>query len=114
MNSIKRFAVPAVVIALFAGVPTLSSATAVSRELKITRMSWINVQERTAEICGTVSGDFDKDLRVSVLVDPGKYEAPYTAWPDAKNRWCTIVRTYNGKVQATLLPDEGARASGKL
>ena len=61
-----------------------------------------NGNGRTAELCGRVSGKRNANLRVNVTVDPGNDSGAYVTWPGADGRFCVIVNSLAGRVEAGL------------
>jgi hypothetical protein len=67
--------------------------------------------ERTAEICGKVTGDFTGAHRVEITVDPDNNPGSYVTWPAKNGAWCSIVQSYTGRAEAALW--DGTAESGR-
>jgi hypothetical protein len=59
-----------------------------------------------AELCGVVENGAGQHHKIRALVDPGtSYSGVYTAETDRTGRFCTLVRTLDGRVSVGI---EGA------
>lgn len=61
-----------------------------------------SINSRNAEICGTVTGNFSANHRVTVEVDPGPKSGKYNALPAQDGRFCMMVQTNSGRAVGSV------------
>lgn len=91
---------------LIALLVTPSLSLAAEPVLKITDWNQLNREnnrDSAGEVCGMVTGDFQGFDRVLLTVDPGKKQGEYMTFLSPSGKFCHVVASYSGKIQAELI-----------
>ena len=84
-------------------IPSISLA---ADSLELT--SWVqlnpdNRSDRAGEICGKVTGELNGTERILLTVDPGKRQGEYVAFVAPSGKFCHVVASYSGKLEAQII-----------